>query len=257
VIIQLFSDLHTDVSPPPPIAVLDGVDVVVVAGDTCQGAHKAFVTLRTIIPEAIPIVMVMGNHEYYRRTMPDELALARELAPSFNIHLLENGITVIHGVRFVGCSLWTDYRIFGPANAAAAMNAARASLNDHRVINWRKDPWSRFRPEEALLTHVASRAFLVDTLTAPFAGPTVVVTHHAPHWNSVQTNHPYQSDLLTAAFVSDLSGVLVHGPNLWLHGHVHHSNDYRVGRTRVISNSRGYSDENPSFNPALVVEVSA
>jgi hypothetical protein len=38
----------------------------------------------------IPIVMVMGNHEYYRRFVPDELALARSQAPNFNIRLIEN-----------------------------------------------------------------------------------------------------------------------------------------------------------------------
>jgi len=33
----------------------------------------------------IPIVMVMGNHEYYRRFVPHELTLARPQASAFNI----------------------------------------------------------------------------------------------------------------------------------------------------------------------------
>ncbi len=151
--------------------------------------------------------------------------------------------------------MWTDYRLFGANNAAAAMRMASQGLNDHRLISWRKNPWQRFRPEEALLTHTASKAFLVETLATPFAGPSVVVTHHAPQWLSV---HPqYRSDLLTAAFVSDLSDLIMEfQPDLWVHGHVHSSFDYAVGCSRVLCNPYGYSDdENPNFNPALVVEV--
>jgi Icc-related predicted phosphoesterase len=255
--IQVFSDLHVDVSRRPPITIGAEVDVVVVAGDTAEGAGNAFVALRHIVPERTQIAMVMGNHEYYHHCIPDELALARELAPSLNVHLLENNSVVLEisgiRVRFVGCTLWTDYRLFG-ANAAAAMRVARYGLNDHRLISWRKNPWQRFRPEEALLMHTASKAFLVETLATPFAGPTVVVTHHAPQWLSV---HPqYRSDLLTAAFASDLSALILEfQPNLWFHGHVHSSFDYAIGRTRVVCNPHGYWDENPDFNPVFVVEA--
>ena len=93
--IQIFSDLHLDVAAIKPITIMDGIDAVIVAGDTCEGALKAFEHLRRIVPLSIPILMVMGNHEYYRRFLPDELALAREHAPSFNIHLLENDNIVL------------------------------------------------------------------------------------------------------------------------------------------------------------------
>jgi hypothetical protein len=43
-------------------------------------------------------------------------------------------------------------------------------------------PWLRFRPQEAARLHHESRAFLTEILATPFNGPTVVVTHHAPHW---------------------------------------------------------------------------
>jgi hypothetical protein len=51
---------------------------------------------------------------------------------------------------------------------------------------------------------------------------------------------------------------------LWIHGHIHSSNDYAIqgdgGSTRIISNPRGNmkkngSWENGQFNPSLVVEV--
>ena len=191
--IQIFNDLHVDVSRPPPITIGADVNVVVVAGDTAEGAGNAFVALRHIVPERIPIVMVMGNHEYYHHCIPDELALARELAPSLNVHLLENDSVVLRAegsgtpVLFAGCSLWTDYQVFGANNAAPAMRTALKGLNDHRLITWQKRPWKRFRPQEAALMHSASKAFLIKTLATPFPGPTVVVSHHG-HWPSAHPN---------------------------------------------------------------------
>jgi Icc-related predicted phosphoesterase len=80
------------------------------------------------------------------------------------------------------------------------------------------------------------------------------VTHHAPHPGSL---HPrYANDLISAAYVSDLTPLIESGkPALWVHGHVHASFDYRVGDTRVICNPNGYGGENAAFDPALVVEV--
>jgi Icc-related predicted phosphoesterase len=254
-LLQVFSDLHADVFAPRPITIATDVDVVVVAGDVCEGATHAFACLRRIVPMQQPIVMVLGNHEFYRRCWPDELAEARQQAPLYGVHLLENDTVVIDGVRFIGCSLWTDYRLFGEHNVTHAMNTASNGLNDHRRIKWSKQPWLRFRPQEALLLHSRSRAFIEQTLTTPFDGPTVVVTHHAPHVGSL---HPrYAQELLSAAFVSDLSAVIEAGqPDLWIHGHVHSSFDYHVGKTRVICNPHGYGHrENLLFDAALVVRV--
>ncbi len=253
--LQIFSDLHADVAPIKPIKVAPDVDAVVVAGDTCEGAERAFASLRQIVPMQVPIVAVLGNHEYYRRCLPDELAQAHTVAPLYGVHLLENDCIFLGGVRFVGATLWTDYALYGEASLPLAMQAARDGLNDHRRISWQKQPeWQRFRPQEALLLHRQSRAYIMAKLAQPHEGPTVVVTHHAPHPRSL---HPrYAADLLSAAFVSDLTAVIdAGGPALWVHGHVHTSFDYLVGATRIICNPHGYGHENPAFDPALVVEV--
>lgn len=47
--IQTFGDLHVDVSQPPQITIGADVDVVVVAADTAEGAHNAFVSLRPVV----------------------------------------------------------------------------------------------------------------------------------------------------------------------------------------------------------------
>lgn len=253
--VQVFSDLHLDVLPIKPISIVDGIDAVIVAGDVCEGAVEAFGNLRRIVPMPIPILMVLGNHEYYRRFVPDELALARTQAPSFNVYLLEDDTVVLKGVRFVGATLWTDYRIFGDRSIGAVMNACAAGMNDHRRIGWQKQPWLRFRPQEAALLHQRSRAYIDSVLaTTGFDGPTAVVSHHAVHWDSVLPK--YRNDQVTAAFVSDMTGTIkTYQPALWVHGHVHNSCDYRIAGCRILCNAHGYGTENPQFDSSLVVEI--
>jgi hypothetical protein len=172
--LQVFSDLHVDVHPIKPISIIEGVDVVVVAGDTCEGAVKAFEHLRRIVPIEIPIVMTLGNHEYYRRFIPDELALAHAHAPAFNVHVLENETVTIggdSGIQFIGATLWTNYEAFGEAKKTAAMNACASGMNDHRLIGWQKQPWRRFslaKPPSCTISRpsISSRRWQVQLLIA-------------------------------------------------------------------------------------------
>ena len=93
-------------------------------------------------------------------------------------------------------------------------------------------------------------------LNEPFAGKTVVITHHAPSEKSV---HPrYANNLLTPAFASDLED-LMEGDRvaLWIHGHTHDVFDYEVYGTRVVCNPRGYLpyEAKNKFNPEWVIEL--
>jgi Icc-related predicted phosphoesterase len=144
------------------------------------------------------------------------------------------------------------------------MENAEIRIADHRQI--RGEDGQFFTASDALCEHEKSRAWLASELAQPYEGKTVVITHHAPHPLSV---HPrYAGDPLNAAFVSDLSELLEQRPDLWLHGHVHDSFDYKAGGCRVVANPRGYPRnasscefekdlvfENQSYECALVLEV--
>ena len=103
-----------------------------------------------------------------------------------------------------------------------------------------------------------TRTALEQQLAAPFDGPTVVVTHHAPHSLSVAPR--FASDWATCGFASALSDSFFEVPVLWIHGYTHTTFDYRVGNCRVVCNPRGYKlwggdFEVDDFDPALVIEV--
>jgi len=122
--------------------------------------------------------------------------------------------------------------------------------------------YRRLSPRHLGHFHTLHRQLLEAGLHEPFDGPTVVVSHHAPHPKSAR-GWP-ALDASDASYASDLTDLIQrYTPGLWIHGHVHQSRNYRVGSTRVVSNPRGYDVidgagkpvRNPDFDPQLVIEI--
>jgi len=264
--IQIASDLHLEFLqqdwPCELIIKPAEADVLVLAGDIASST-EAF---RLFQDWPTPVIYVAGNHEFYGGAYAPRINKMRaKSAPKTNIHFLENDTAIIGDTRFIGCILWTDYNLYSTASQASQMTYAQNHLNDHELIRIGR---RKFAAQDALNRHEFSREWLKRELAKSWPGRTVVVTHHGPHPLSV---HPkYADDMLTAAFVSDLSEILVsdHAPDLWIHGHVHDSFDYAVGRTRVLANPAGYllnrrtakdpsefRFENPAFDSRMKVEV--
>lgn len=258
----VISDLHLEFGLYEFVDGLPEFDAAVFAGDIGRPVKEAVLWLacqsaRGPLKDR-PVIYVAGNHEFYHTEMHSNLAAGRQAADEAGIHLLQRDAVILDGVRFLGCTLWTDYRLLGTPKPS--MIVAGQELNDHRLVRYREASGhvSRFMPWHAAAEHRLDLGFLRAELAKPHNGPTVIVTHHAPHPGSVQPRH--QGSSLSPAFVSDLSGVIdEHQPELWIHGHDHGSHDYHVGRTRVFANQAGYPNfnirENLDFDPRCVIEV--
>lgn len=248
----VLSDLHVDINRAFPLALPDprpAHDVVVIAGDIGEGLAEGVDWIAANGFNRAPVIYVGGNHEFYGYDRHEELARGRLYASGCdNIHLLERDEVVIGGVRFLGCTLWTDYALYG--DAEQAMRDAGKFLSDHVTIANKGRSWT---PYDARDEHLKGRAWLEQQLAMPFDRPTVVVTHHAPSESSV---HPkFRDNRLTPAFCSNLDD-LVAQADLWVHGHTHASFDYKLGKCRVINNPRGYlTREKTGFRSDLIVEV--
>lgn len=259
----VMSDLHLEFGPFQFSAPLPEFDVAVFAGDIAKPVTGAIEWMQSQRQDGgplkgRPIVYVPGNHEFYGSEMKSALAAGSKAAELADIHLLARRSTVFDGVRFIGCTLWTDYRLLGTPKPS--MIFAGQELNDHRLIRYREESghYSRFMPWHAAAEHRLDLAFIRGELGKAHQGPTVVVTHHAPHPQSIQPRH--HGSALSPAFVSDLSALIEeYQPELWIHGHDHGSHDYRVGNTRVFSNQAGYPNlmarENRGFDPRCVITI--
>lgn len=223
-----------------------------------------------------PVIYIFGNHEYYgQRTTTRLWEKARAKVKGTHVHLLENESIVIDGVRFVGCTLWTDFCLLGDARLQEMMIYASQVMSDYKNIlssspftsqGWLDMPYSTGRssvkitPRQVLDWHQQSRAYLERELATESNGQwarTIVVTHHAPTEKSL----PYGK--VTAkyevAYASNLDD-LVPRAVLWIHGHVHEAREYSLQNGgRIVVNCRGYLDSGihaaAGFKWNKVVEV--
>jgi predicted phosphodiesterase len=242
--IQVLSDLHLEVWPFAPA--LPGADVVVLAGDIHNGRQGIDWAARTF---RCPILYVPGNHEYYDGEFHAVEQQMRDAALGSGVQLLQSEARVLQGVRFLGCTLWTDYSLVSAAERPAVIEAARERNPDFMKI---RVGARSFAPEDDIALCTAQRAWLAAQLAQPHSGSTVVITHFAPHPMSIApayANHP-----ANPGFVLNLES-LMGKADLWIHGHTHTAFDYNRGGTRVVSNPRGYPGEPSGFRPDWLVEV--
>ena len=262
--LHILSDLHLEFLSKPPYAYElpeVGADVVVLAGDIGLRHHGAAWAARESARLGKPFLYVCGNHEFYkyRGGLTDTKDIARAAATRGEVHFLERGEVSIGGVRFLGATLWTDFQLFGEQSVSYATWLARREMTDFELIVYSGWPHRvKLNPSHLKAIHRDTRNWLDERLFSErFAGPTVVVTHHAPLKNSVDVNR-YDRQILAAAYASNLE-VLFNRRRvaLWVHGHTHRPQDYLHRGVRVVCNPQGYPHQKGTtgFRADFVVEV--
>lgn len=259
--IRLLNDLHRETGP---FTYVDaGEDVVVLAGDIDNGI-KGIEWAKTI-PK--PVIYVAGNHDSWGCDLYDNMKAMRTAAKGSNVKFLECGeaIITIRGerVRFLGATMWTDYcaeylRKNGDRSDRVDMQqqmmwVAEQSMRDFSQITYKQ---KKMTPQILLKIHQKSRAWLEMRLKKHFNGQTVVVTHHAPSYQSLIHANMVSADELPhviqgnrrrddramrvasyASYLEDITGKV----DFWLHGHIHAQMMYNINKCMVACNPRGYN----------------
>lgn len=243
------SDLHQEFGE---VGVPDAAcDCVVLAGDVStklsglKWIHRRF-------PD-FPVVYICGNHEFYGDKLPRLTEKLRDLCRGTHVHFLEDNAVEVGGYWFFGCTLWTDLALHGDWEEGAM--EAGESMNDYRRVRNSKKAFTHLKPRDTRALHLASLHAMERFLESHDPARTVVVTHHAPSALSLPEHRKWQ--VLSCAYASHLDDfVRKHEPLLWIHGHIHHTSDYLIGRTRVIANPRAYPEApNEGFDARLVIDL--
>lgn len=251
--VRVLSDLHREFGHVqlPDVA----ADVVVLAGDIDRGT-RGVTWARMRFPD-VPVLYVAGNHEHYGERIGRLHEKLREAAAGSNVHILENETFELHGYRFFGATLWTDFNLFGERPFAMfTAGAKEKGMNDYRKI--RSKDAGRLHPKHTAMLHADSRLALTRFLSAGDRARAVVITHHAPSIRSLPEHK--QAEPISAAYASNLEDVIAaNGPAIWVHGHIHQPRDYLIEKTRVVNNALGYPGtseiEDRGFRGDLVLQL--
>ena len=245
------SDLHIEfplTNLGRAIAFPEDTDVIVLAGDIEVGMYASGETLD--ISNRFPsahVVWVAGNHEFYEHNIDNQINQYREACEGADrVHFLENDSVEIGSIRFIGCTLWTDFSLLG--DPEQAMTVAERSISDFSLIKTREGAW--FTPQDAADRFEESCRYLKKELSNGEPARTVVVTHFPP--GLATRNQNFGTDAITAYFQANVDPIIdKYQPALWVYGHNHYSNDLKRGRTRLVSNQLGYPSEAgyiPAYN---------
>jgi Icc-related predicted phosphoesterase len=238
------SDIHLEFGQLSPPKIPMG-DVLVLAGDICVAKNltpEDILFFNTCSKTYKNVIYVMGNHEHYH----GDFLLSKDRILNklpVNVHLLDKSSVVVDGVKFCGGTLWTD---IANGNDLVAKRL-KQSMNDYVQIK-------NFGIEGSIKDFNETVEYLQKELDG--STQTVVVTHHAPSYKSV--NPKYWNSNINNGFYSDLDSLILEKqPGLWIHGHMHDAVDYNIEKTRVVCNPRGYYRYEPqSFNFAWkIVEI--
>jgi predicted phosphodiesterase len=242
--LRILSDLHLEVAPwcPPPA----DADVVVLAGDIHNGTAGVEWAQQTLDG---PVLYVPGNHELYDRDVMETRTRLQEVARGSNVTVLDRDETVIGGVRFLGCTLWTDFALDGAEAGRAASAVLAKSSPDFRAI---RDGGGPLGPERWLELHREERDWLTQRLAAGERATTVVVTHFLPSRESIAPR--FASHRFNGAAASRLEHLLPRA-RVWIHGHSHARREHVEHGCRVVCNPRGYPHESTGFVPDAIVVV--
>lgn len=241
--LYVLSDLHNEFAPFELVS--PNFDLVMLAGDIDVKARGVTWANEVF---ACPVIYICGNHEFYGGHIDHTLRKMKEAALP-HVHVLENETFIWNQTRFLCATGWTDFSATG--NVVAATQTAWEWMNDFRVIRIDNN-FRRLRPSDLISRNHASFAWLSKELDEPFDGKTVVVTHHAPIPEVMGNKHEGH---LSAAY-SNRWHELLDKADLWIFGHTHRAVDVTLGRCRVVSNPRGYPNEDTGFDPGLVIDLS-
>ena len=233
--IQYASDLHLDQGLCPLTPDHIGGGVLVLAGNLHEKIPLLGEDLARLAATGIPVLFVPGDREAVNLPWENSAKSSRSMIPEGPV-ILDREEVILYGVRFLGCTSWGS---FGG------------------TVALQKGPEGPFLPEIRDRQR-EERAWLLDRLSVPFNGPTVVVTHFAPSPLSLPpdlADSPESSRCFTALE----SSIFRYKPTLWIHGHAPLSVDYRIGTTRIDSNPFIFPEKNltmtknPFFSPDKTV----
>ncbi|SFO95009.1 metallophosphoesterase family protein [Pseudomonas borbori] len=181
--IHLLSDLHLEFSVYAPQ--VEDADVVILAGDIdvkARGVDWARQAFRG------HVLYVPGNHEFYGGHLIRTLLKMRSMADE-RVRVLDRDEVLVGDVRFLGCTMWTDYACTGNAHLAAWH--ARTTMNDFRKI--RTEPFENLAECMQVAFDAGAKRILL-----PMASVTDIPTVPGEPFAKFQTG--FYSDPVDAAF---------------------------------------------------------
>ena len=276
--LQYVSDIHLEFLKPrtmPTILPLCENSYLALCGDIgypFSEIYEMFIARHS--PLFKHIFVVAGNHEYYslkkQRTMKQIDEKIKEVCSKFlNVTFMNKKSIIVRGVKFLGCSLWSDVSMY----AEFRMNDYRniyldSTLNTTRTIvyfangekKYIKKNRTLIKPVNISQLHKDMVTWIKDEINVLptkqnldvnsldyWTGQIIVLTHHAPSLK-MDRNIP------DSCYSTNCEFLFTDRVSHWISGHTHLSRQVEINNTICLSNCLGYPRENCVFEDTAHVD---
>ena len=240
-------------------------DILCLAGDICVCGNpedfELFINfLKHICPLYSHVIHITGNHEYYaagvnkigkNNTIQAVDRMLKKLEKVFdNYHFLNcRTLTLLYGKKkyiFCGATLWTDI-------SKGDKDEVEQRMNDYNHIYYEKGKKIvQFNVTKMKQIHKKHKNFIKRVVKEYKGLPNhvvILITHHKP---VADTKNP---DILTQAYESDITEIILPPIKLAIHGHTHTHYNKIINKVRYVSNPKGYIGQHTKFVGNLVIKI--
>jgi Icc-related predicted phosphoesterase len=245
----IISDLHLDFHKDGGASFLKDLvvpdcDLTVIAGDLSQANHWRFKqNVKEICDKSKQVLYAMGNHEYYGASITETDCRAHNLPNEFkNLTvasrakvLTQKDIPALGDLNLLVGTLWFQ--------DACDQEHYKNLLNDFALIeDLEPEIYRRNDRFKCLLYGIKDE-------------PCIVVSHHLPSYSCV--NPRFAGSAINRFFVGGIDDKDIENSSisLWVCGHGHDALDFKIGKTRVISNPAGYLNEMPAYYEPKAIDI--
>ena len=242
--IQIVSDLHLDAwhrdgkgLPFDRSDIHPETKVLLLAGGLSENLTQLRHWLSDLLTDRprLAVIAVPGVREHTGFSLPALEALYANMItlPGRLVMPGQRGMYLLRvpslDLRVLSCTLWSNL----PAENELGYSEHAIFLPDMSGMDGRA-----LKSREITDAHKEQVAWLDQMLSTPFHGRTVVVTHHAPSFKSMEARG--KAGTKRHEQCSDLDALITSSaPDVWVHGLVQKPVRYTIGNTLVVSNPCG------------------
>lgn len=250
--IRIISDLHVDLNEYETFGFedkLDNTDLILIAGDI-SGSDLDTQDFLDKLDTKSKIVFVRGNHEGYSPSAynyPFYVSTVENIVSNFkvkytpqnNITFLENSYIEFGDYIVVGCTLYTNFKLFNRQDISAYF--ARQKINDFKyVLKDDDDIPVQVTPDDYITWFKKSKSYIKSICEKNPDKKIIVLTHFLPTPQGIAEK--YRNDALNPYYTSNLEDFIKRHENikLWVCGHTHIPFECKIGECKVICEPYGY-----------------
>lgn len=242
---QLLSDLHLEIKP-FTLEKNEEAECLILAGDIGDPTQDNYKDLLKLASTLYKYVFVIkGNHECYGFNLQKTgEKISRTVDDYSNIfYLNRKSVDIEDNIRVLGTTLWSDISDDQRSDIGCFLSDFR------RIKEW--------NIENNNHEHFKDVKFIKNEINRALEDnkKLLIITHHAPIINGTSRNE-HKSSPLSSAFCTDLRKLFVKPISTWVFGHTHHSCKLLIDDIPLLSNQRGYGDEeNTGFDPLFSFDI--